>query len=35
MASRRAAAFVSSALGLWLYSIASNAAVTHTTANSI
>ena len=33
MASRRAAAFVSIALGLWFYSTSSDAAVTHTTAN--
>jgi uncharacterized protein YraI len=33
MASRHAVAFISSALGLWLYSSASYAAVTHTTAN--
>ena len=33
MASRHAVAFISSVLGLWLYSSASDAAVTHTTAN--
>jgi uncharacterized protein YraI len=33
MAWRHAVAFTGSALGLWLYSTASNAAVTHTTAN--
>ena len=33
MASRHAVAFISFVLGLWLYSSASDAAVTHTTAN--
>jgi hypothetical protein len=35
MASRLAAVFVSNALGLWLYSTSSDAAVTHTTANQL
>ena len=33
MASRQTIAFIGCALGLWLYSSASQAAVTHTTAN--
>ena len=33
MVSRHAAALITSALSLWLYSTSSDAAVTHTTAN--